>query len=1675
MQNNEIYPTNLAAKPMQQSWLERHSQQLPKHKQRTRSLFARWAEGLFQSSTQLPAVLGMAFLLSLFASAQVQAQKATISCKPVALDNKNLAENFSAYEVYEVPVDKILEVKTKQQQFDFVLKLGDKHIWNLNLYESGIMGPNYQEVIGTENGRVVLPKRDNISFFGYSNPGGREVALTIDKDWIMGFVEIQNGQRYYIEPLTYTVPGAEKNRYLVYRAEDIINPQNVNCGYIETEQRAPSLNEYSHDMMHDGDGGEKMLACHVVDFSVASTFDMINAAHNSAALVMNHVVSITTMMEVFYSYHAITFQINENYVASSVPNDPLLPVVATANVDTLLPNFMAWAQGGGFGNHDLGQMWTARNIYGCGGTNNFGLVGCAYIAGTCGNFRYNVCEDFAPANLGYTSILSAHEIGHNFSALHSDSDPAPNNIMDGTLDPNATGFGTMSRAKIDAHTDGASGSCLSACPSGIANDNCADAITAVCGNFFSGTTVNANIDGPGTSCTGGSVGPDVWYTIVGTGGLIRASLCFGTNYDSKLDIYTGSCGSFTSVACDDDFCSFVGPSQVTWASTLGTTYYVRVHGFSGSSGDYGISFSCSAILTCPTNTTTAACQTQAQVNAAFTAWLATASVNESCGETISNNNTGAPSNCGGSTTVTFTYASDCSPVETSCSATFTVAAPPPVVLTCPVNMTVASCQTQTTVDGQFDAWLASASASGGCNGVLTNNNTGAPSICGGATTVTFTYTSTCAPFTTTCNATFTVNAPPTVVLTCPVNTTVASCQTQTAVDGQFDAWLASASASGGCNGVLTNNNTGAPSSCGGSTTVTFTYTSTCAPFTTTCNATFTVNAPPPVVLTCPVNTTVSPCLTQAQVNSAYASWLASASGSGGCNGVLTNNNPGPPTICNPNAVTQTVTFTYTSTCAPFTTTCTATFTLPAYPDFTVPANGAATVPCPANATTPTPPVVLDACGKTTTRTGPVITNNPNPLVCEGTRTYTYTYTDCAGHSHQWSFVYTVIRLDFGVPPNGGSTVDCPDDTDAQPTPPVVFSNCGELLTPVLTNVTPKPGCEGNRNYVWTYTDCAGHSHDWTYIYTVEYEDFVVPPSEVNDVECPLNAIQPTPPVVYDNCGKLLTPSGPVISTTNNAYGCEGSRKYEWTYKDCEGNTNLWSKTFNFLYTADFFVYPDGEDFVACVSYAQPPIPPAIYDICGQPIKVTGPTTTESLSALGCTGWRKFVYVYSDCGGHSHPWTYTYYINDNQAPLGTCPSSNSSSGPIAVSVTDLSCISEVPCPDDYDFSTKVEEMLEAGNYFDVCSGNDLVVTMDSYTDLWDCSDPDGDGVYTFGRTFYFSIADPCGNVYPDLCAVTFSGECLPIQTFAQKDWGNEGDMPGAPLGLTDLAVIQSLLTDPIKIGGTNRSMSLDDAQCIMDMLPATGGPNRLRNCHQVNCTGCNPMVNGGLQNSLAGGLISLHLNLRYSEVYEGVSMSDLLDQSLDCIDVHPCISSCEGGNCELRIFDGAGNPLVYPYTIGGLISLTNLYLDGNLGLSPGFMTLYGTALNQAVNATNDYWSGNSSLAANACADGLQSGGDGGEKRIVPIGKFTNKDGMSYLLAPNPASDEVTFTFRQQEAPEAVSIEIYNGIGQQMLRKEYGAVANISERISLGHFGTGIYFVRIKAGDAYYQQKLIISKD
>ncbi len=137
--------------------------------------------------------------------------------------------------------------------------------------------------------------------------------------------------------------------------------------------------------------------------------------------------------------------------------------------------------------------------------------------------------------------------------------------------------------------------------------------------------------------------------------------------------------------------------------------------------------------------------------------------------------------------------------------------------------------------------------------------------------------------------------------------------------------------------------------------------------------------------------------------------------------------------------------------------------------FTIPdANGALTVACEsaADGMGITPPTVVDECGTTLTPIQSII-DSPDPITCEGTRTYRYTYTDCATNTDTWDYVYKIEYEPFTDPTDVTVTVDCVADIAAPTTFPTVVDNCGVTLLPTnetITNVQVMGDCA-----ITTYT------------------------------------------------------------------------------------------------------------------------------------------------------------------------------------------------------------------------------------------------------------------------------------------------------------------------------------------------------------------------------------------------------------------------------------------------------------------------------------------------------------------------------------------------------------------------------------------------------------------------------
>ncbi len=142
-----------------------------------------------------------------------------------------------------------------------------------------------------------------------------------------------------------------------------------------------------------------------------------------------------------------------------------------------------------------------------------------------------------------------------------------------------------------------------------ANDNCSSAQPIFCGDALAGQTYSAIDDAPFITgqglngCTSGlaTVTSGVWYKFTGTGDDIEASTCSNADYDTRISVYSGSCGILACVAGNDDAPTCAGYTSVaSFGTSVGVDYYIFIHGYGNAQADQGaftLSLTCSTPCT----------------------------------------------------------------------------------------------------------------------------------------------------------------------------------------------------------------------------------------------------------------------------------------------------------------------------------------------------------------------------------------------------------------------------------------------------------------------------------------------------------------------------------------------------------------------------------------------------------------------------------------------------------------------------------------------------------------------------------------------------------------------------------------------------------------------------------------------------------------------------------------------------------------------------------------------------------------------------------------------------------------------------------------------------------------------------------------------------------------------
>lgn len=124
-------------------------------------------------------------------------------------------------------------------------------------------------------------------------------------------------------------------------------------------------------------------------------------------------------------------------------------------------------------------------------------------------------------------------------------------------------------------------------PVPITNNDCAGATaltvnpTSTCTSTLTATSVGATQSQAGCS---GTADDDVWFKFTATGTTHGVSVTTGTMTDAVFQVFSGACGSLTSLACVDGVFGTGTEQTVLTGLTAGNTYYVRVYSWGNATG-----------------------------------------------------------------------------------------------------------------------------------------------------------------------------------------------------------------------------------------------------------------------------------------------------------------------------------------------------------------------------------------------------------------------------------------------------------------------------------------------------------------------------------------------------------------------------------------------------------------------------------------------------------------------------------------------------------------------------------------------------------------------------------------------------------------------------------------------------------------------------------------------------------------------------------------------------------------------------------------------------------------------------------------------------------------------------------------------------------------------------------
>jgi hypothetical protein len=1068
------------------------------------------------------------------------------------------------------------------------------------------------------------------------------------------------------------------------------------------------------------------------------------------------------------------------------------------------------------------------------------------------------------------------------------------------------------------------------------------------------------------------------------------------------------------------------------------------------------------VANCPGNINLPACTSAAEIVSAYNTWKAGFSVSGGCSPTsnIASIAAAPPTNfaCGFtySFTLTANNAAGYCVDNATCTSTFTVAAAPDLVANCPGNVNLPACTSATAIVTAYNTWKAGFSVSGGCSPTSNIASIAAAPPTNYACGFTYSFTLTAINAAgycvdnASCTSTFTVAAAPDLVVNCPGNVNLPACSSAAEIVSAYNTWKAGFSISGGCSPTsnITSIAATPPTNYACGFTYSFTLTANNATGycvdNATCTSTFTVAAAPDLVANCPGNVNLPACTSATAIVTAYNTWKAGFSVSGGCSPTsnIASIAAAPPTNY---ACGFTYSFTLTANNAAGycvdNATCTSTFTVAAAPDLVANCPGNVNLPACTSATAIVTAYntwkagfsVSGGCSPTS-NIASIAAVPPTNYACGFTYSFTLTANNAAGYcvdNATCTSTFTVAAAPDLVA-NCPGNVNLPACTSATAivtaynTWKAGFSVSGGCSpTSNIATIAAAPPTNYACGFTYSFTLTANNAAGYCVDNATCTSTFTVAAAPDLVANCPGNVNLPactsaTAIVTAYNAWKAgFSVSGGCSPTSNitsiaaappTNFACGFTYSFTLTANNAAGYC-----VDNASCTSTFTVAPAPDLEITCSDNVIMPVCSTIEEIESAYMTwVDGFTFSGGCNASDNIGDIPVLPEDSNCEGANLEFTYTV-VSDCETL--ECTSSfiviPDITPPVFVSCPELPInlgTNPTNLPNSY-YATE-----DAGIVTDEC-GVGIVAEGGEITG--DCD---------FTQVWTVTATDDCGNQATCIVTYIWNIPCgLNLCTLTQGFYGNAG---GAYCdGTTTINLLNSLLTTSLTIGTGNRSIvtyPVTGPNCVISTLPAggqssaipVGGPYDL--C-SLPATMLRP--DGSLKNNLIAQTLTMGLNLRLDADLcnlELESMYFYTRASSDCFDpdAYPIIGTELYYSLPVNVMTVLGSN----NKVSDLYSLANRALGGEIisGCSLGDITTALGTLNSGLDQCRFIY-----FCSVPCAP-VTSPQPGGNTTLT---RLPNNNEAVLSVAPNPFSEstEIRYTL---STDSRVSLEVYNLYGTKV---------------------------------------------